>query len=205
MKPCSRHQPRLAWLAAGVLPDDEAQSLREHCDQCPACREYLKSMTALCAEQRKSAEAFLSPTAEAEAAALEFHQRWRQRLHQSSGASAASGSKGVSWLSAIRGPRFVLGLGGVIAVTLVLATLFWGQPPVTPTPTQPSANVAAPMPDHTDAMDLAERSDSLRSYRLAMNAPATALDALLAQNATKPMPTAPGFRALQREIGTGIE
>ena len=48
MNPCSEHEESIGLLASGALDQGEKDVLHRHMRSCPACREYYRSMRALC-------------------------------------------------------------------------------------------------------------------------------------------------------------
>jgi len=74
MKPCSKYQKQIAWLAMGALDDREATAVREHISCCQGCRRYSEEMSTV-----TNGLTSVTPNSELEASES-FHRRVARRL-----------------------------------------------------------------------------------------------------------------------------
>jgi hypothetical protein len=168
MKPCPHRQKDLALLAAGVLDASASRPLRQHLDECSACRQYWEELSLLC-RSHVSATDRLPPPSAPEA----FHQRLVERLKAPETARMRHAPRPLfAWLTCF--PR-KLAFAGLALALLVIAGLELRikHPSQNPLPA-----IAKPK-----IMGTVDAPPSFLSYQLAANKSGAALDALLARNA----------------------
>jgi hypothetical protein len=74
MNPCAKNKRRIAWMAAGVLDETQAEALRPHLENCPGCRSYWNSLCNLAEQLVRASDlppAHLPPS---------FHERVGQKI-----------------------------------------------------------------------------------------------------------------------------
>lgn len=163
--PCDREA--VALLACSALEAAEAGRTRRHLEQCPACRDYFREMSELCAVQAAAARRL--PEAEVS-----------ERLHRRVAVAIRVRSR-TGWdpLRELGKARW-LPAAGAAAVLLVFgfsAAHFIPSP--SPTASQP---LLPPPPGENRESG----SSNLLSYRLALNRSPEELDRLLAHEAALP-------------------
>ncbi len=165
MKPCARHRESIALLAAASLEEGETPGLKQHLEQCPSCRAYLREMSVLC--ERHSTAAHQLPAAE-------VSMRFQARVASAIRAGDARHTPGISIPLWFR-------IASVTAVVLMIAGVFmlFHQP----TPPAQIAEQLIPEPERKGEPD--KISANLITYRLALNRSPEALDQLLAQEAAR--------------------
>jgi hypothetical protein len=168
MKPCPHRQKDLALLAAGVLDASSSRSLRQHLNECSACRQYGEELSLLCRDHVSVVDRLpLSSAPEA------FHQRLVERLKALGTAPLRHAPRPLSaWLFCF--PR-KLAFGGFALALLVIAGL---ELRIKDASQNPRLAIAKPK-----IMGTVDAPPSFLSYQLAANKSGAALDALLARNA----------------------
>jgi len=189
MSPCSRYKKQIALLAAKSLSGNEARHVREHLHQCGRCQEYWNDVSRLCGDHFDLAATL--PTIEMDG---RFHQRLVDRITANERVRKSPPSVVTTLLEAITLSRWKVVFASSTVVAMVGLLVFLvsrpkvespvvhsGLPPVSPV----VAEKATPPP-------------TLMAYRLAASKSLEDLDALLAKDAERLLPTTPLMTASMR-------
>jgi hypothetical protein len=179
MKPCSKNQKLLAWLALDELDARRAGELRAHIKTCDGCRGYLGEISGV-TERLAAAEPL--PTI---GASESFHQRLVSRLEP----PASLWSRMIGQVSAMRLVwRVALPALGAVALVIATLSILLRQSVVTPpAPTR----IQAVLPPASKG-DLAP---TIANYQSAANRSLDELDDLLTRQANRNPAPAPIYTA----------
>jgi len=185
--PCDRQS--VALLTCESLPTEAAAELRQHLQQCAACREYFRELSAVCGAHASAARSL--PAAETSA-----------RLHRrvAAGIRARPRSAWREFFAANRPLGLNLAGAAVALGLLLLLGLIWSRhstPPVRVTVSSAPTPQAEPESFPTGS--------SLMAYRLALNRSSEDLDRLLTREAARPANnSAASFRSDLARLDAGL-
>src|SRR4051812_31257074 len=114
MNPCRKNKRSIAWMAAGVLDVTDAETLRQHMEDCAACRRYWQSM---CELSERLASASNLPTAEP---TERFHRTVVQKIRKQ-----AQHARFFDWMITVQRlcrelPLATFSAGAVVMLALLL-------------------------------------------------------------------------------------
>jgi anti-sigma factor RsiW len=179
MNPCAKNKRRIAWMAAGVLDETDAETLRQHMAGCPACRRYWQSM---CELSERLVNAGDPPTAEPTGS---FHRTLVRKIRAQQQRTPLFDCVTIVQ-RLFRGrplARFSAG------VALALTVLLWVHLSRDAPRVRSGVHVVA-VPD---AAGPAAPPPTLASYRRAADISLERLDALLTREATRTSPAGETF------------
>jgi anti-sigma factor RsiW len=188
MKPCPSHRESVALLACGALPAGEADELHQHLQTCAGCREYLRQLSAVCADHTAAAhhlaDGEVSP-----------------RLHGRIAAAIRADADQRRNDFVFAGFTYWARLAGVATLLVLLI----GSVMVLRKPTSPTLLVETPVLSPAGKANPPAASVNLITYRLALNRSPEDLDELLSHEAARPAFNPPTvFRVSLARLDTGF-
>ncbi len=188
MKPCARFKQRIAWLAADVLPRDEAETVKDHLTNCTGCRGYLAELATICREHSEAAQQL--PSVKINPA---FQQRLARNLHETQ-RNPVSIPMFLFLRASFANRRIVIAAAAITLALVVLALrnhehLSHGNLVDSSNAVSPAAPLDADPPD-----------PSYSNYRMAANCSFEELDKMLALQSTR-HPTLPENLTLSAFVG----
>ncbi|MGD0615703.1 MAG: zf-HC2 domain-containing protein [Verrucomicrobiota bacterium] len=181
MKPCAQNRKRIAWLALNALDARQTRELRAHLETCEGCRHYLAEISNV-TERLAVAEA--APDVQASKI---FHRKVAGKLR-----AAKPDSRGEILAAYLRGTllnwRVALpAIAALVAIAITVAIL--RQPPEVAS--SPRAVIQTASVSGADN-DLAP---TLANYQRVANQSLGKLDALLARQGNRALPSVPTYTA----------
>lgn len=176
MKPCSKNQKLIAWLALGALDARRTSALRDHLDHCEGCRRYWEEISNV-TERLASA----APESDVEASEF-FHQRVTEKLQALESSSVLQ-----ILVARLRGSLLNWRMTLPATVVLVIALLVLVTPRHPPVVSLPVPAVVQVEPPSTSGGDLAP---TIANYQMVASQSLEKLDELLIRQGNKPLPPA---------------
>jgi anti-sigma factor RsiW len=176
MKPCSKNQQHIVWLALDELDPRQARELRAHFENCEGCRQYWVEISNL-AESLAAVE--VAPEVQAPGS---FHQRVMARLR-----ADESESMWETLVTQLRGSllNWRVAVSVVALAVILIAALSFHEwhPGVSPS-IKPEARIVYPTGVKSDL------APTIANYQTVANQSLEKLDELLTQQASRnPAPT----------------
>ncbi|EEF57166.1 hypothetical protein [Pedosphaera parvula] len=173
MKPCTKNQKALSWLAIGALEEGDEAELRVHVENCSGCRQHLEKISRLAGELATAAQA----VPEKKPSDL-FHRQLTRRIKVESRRSLWP-----SFGGRLRGEKFAWSTAFAMAGTaeVLVAWFLISTSHRRPTTVEQSANPIRSVPINREV----EVEQTFGSYRMLANRSLDLLDQELTAEAKK--------------------